>query len=111
MPFSGSTPAWAARPSTSRTKSAIPLRAVVMAEQYDRPGTVAKADLQVVAGIGPSVPDGGHAELLLEEPGDLLRAGVAARLVQRRGLSHDQAFQGCEHGGPLGPLHQGVVHA
>ena len=31
IPFSGSTPAWAARPPTSRTKSAMPLRAVLMA--------------------------------------------------------------------------------
>jgi len=62
---------------------------VVMTEQHDRPGTVANADLQVVAGVGPPVPDGGHAQLLLEEPGDLVRAGVAARLVRRRRLRHD----------------------
>ena len=34
---------------------------VVMTEQHDRSGTLANAELQMVAGIGPPVPDGGHA--------------------------------------------------
>ena len=84
---------------------------VVVAQQHDRPAAFADTDLQVVAGVGPPVPDGGHPEALLEEFGDLVRAGVAARLVRGGRLGCDQAFQGGQHGGLIGPLHQGAVHA
>ncbi len=84
---------------------------VVMTQQHDRLSAVAKPDLQVVAGIGSPMSDGGDARALPEELGHLVRARIAARLVWRGGLRPDQAFQGGEHGSPVGPLHPGVVHA
>jgi len=82
-----------------------------MTQQDDRLGAVANPDLQVVAGVGPPVPDGGDPNPLLEEPADLVRAGIAARLVQRGRLRDHQVFKGSKHGGPVGPLHRGAVHA
>ena len=82
-----------------------------MAEHDDRIGSVAQPDLQVVAGIRPTMPDGRHAEPLPEELRHLVGAGVAARLVRRGGFRQHQAFQGGDHVGPVGRLHQGLVHA
>src|SRR5205807_367741 len=59
---------------------------VVMAEHDDRIGAVAHPDLQVVAGIRPTMPDRRHAEPLPEELRHLVGAGVAARLIRRGGF-------------------------
>jgi len=89
----------------------VPSGQTVMAEEHDRLGAVPNPDLEVVAPVVPSMPQGGDACSLPEEVSDLIRARVATGLVERGRLGQHEALQGGEHGGPIGPLHQGAVHA
>src|SRR5205807_9571450 len=81
------------------------------AEEHARLGAFPNPNLQVVTAVGSAMPNGGDPDPLSEELGDLSGARVAPRLVERGRLGDHEALEGGEHGGPVGSLHQGAVHA
>jgi hypothetical protein len=82
-----------------------------MAEQDDRLHTFPNPNLQVVTPVGPSMSHRGNPGPLQEEISDPIGTRIAAGLVERGRLGEHEAFQGGEHGGLVGPLHRGAVHA